>query len=325
MKTLLLYLGMAAAGYAAAFSLRKKKESFLWIGKVLSPIVLTLVFMMGFRIGANESVVRDLGTIGLYSIIIAGVSLLTTVMTLHFTRKTMGFDKFGHLSCGESGTDNDENQDKKAEGALLSKSTFLIMISVLLGFAAGFLGVVRMELVPYDMAYNISGMYVTYALYLMVFLVGMDMGFDGNIAEVFKKIGIRVMIFPVVTAVATIATVLCCTAFVPISTKEAFAIACTFGWYSLGPNIIMDAGMITAGAFCFLTNFFRVLTSLFVMPVVAKKVGYIETIGMPCAAAMDVCIATIEKNTSKVVAMYAFASGAIFTAAVPILVPLIVA
>ena len=325
MKTLILYLGMAAAGYAAAFALRKKKEKFLWVGKVLSPIVLTLVFMMGFRIGANESVVRDLGTIGLYSLVMAEASLMATVLALHFTRRLMGFDKFGYLSCGESGSDNDEARDKKADGALLSRSTILIMISVLLGFASGLLGVVRLELVPYNLAYNFSGVYVTYALYLMVFLVGMDMGFDGNIVDIFKKAGIRVIIFPVVTAAATIAAVLCCVIFVPVSTREAFAIACTFGWYTLGPNIIMDAGMITAGAFCFLTNFFRVLTSLFVMPVVAQKVGYIETTGMPCAAAMDVCIATIEKNTNKAVAMYAFASGAIFTAVVPLLVPLIVA
>lgn len=314
---------MAAAGYAAAFALRNKKEKFLWVGKLLSPIVLTLVFMMGFRIGSNESVVRDLGSIGLYSLIIAAVSLFMTVLALHFARRIMGFDKFGHLNCRESKADN-EAPEEKQKGALISKSTILIMISALLGFTAGLLGVLSMELVPYTAAYNISGMYVTYALYLMVFLVGMDMGFDGNIIDIFKKTGIRVLVFPAVTAVATISAVLLCAIFVPLSTKEAFAIACTFGWYSLGPNIIMDAGMITAGAFCFLTNFFRVLTSLFIMPAIAQKVGYIETTGMPCAAAMDVCIATIEKNTNKAVAMYAFASGTIFTAIVPVLVPLIV-
>ncbi|MBR5489465.1 MAG: LysO family transporter, partial [Firmicutes bacterium] len=54
------------------------------------------------------------------------------------------------------------------------------------------------------------------------------------------------------------------------------------------------------------------------------RVGYLETVGMPCAAAMDVCIATITQATNKETAVYAFASGVLFTAAIPIVVPLIV-
>lgn len=50
MKTVIVYLGLAAAGYAAAIPLRKKKESFGWIGTFLTVLVRFLVLLMGFSV-----------------------------------------------------------------------------------------------------------------------------------------------------------------------------------------------------------------------------------------------------------------------------------
>ena len=77
---------------------------------------------------------------------------------------------------------------------------------------------------------------------MMIFLVGVDLGLDGTAIRRFREVGIRVFIFPLVTGVATVMTVLVCGLFTPLTVKELLGIACTFGWYSLGPNIMMDYG-----------------------------------------------------------------------------------
>lgn len=59
------------------------------------------------------------------------------------------------------------------------------------------------------------------------------------------------------------------------------------------------------------------------IPVVAKKIGYIETTGMPGAAAMDVCLPIVEKSTRSDIAVYSFVSGVTLSILVPVLVPLI--
>ena len=44
--------------------------------------------------------------------------------------------------------------------------------------------------------------------------------------------------------------------------------------------------------------------SILLIPFVAKKIGYIETTGMPGAAAMDVCLPIVEKSTRSDIAVY---------------------
>lgn len=327
MKTVIVYLGLAAAGYAAAIPLRRKKESFGWMGTFLMILVRGLVLLMGFRIGSNAEVVSNLAAIGLQSLVIALVSMAFTIAGLHVLRRIMGYDQYGypvsHGKISETGAEDSAGKTASA-GSVLNKSTMTMLASVISGFLLGFLLVLQFETVEYEAAYAATGVLVTWGLYIMVFLVGMDMGFDGTVITVFRQTGLRLLAFPLVTAAATLAGVMLCSLISPLNLQESAAVACTFCWYSLGPNIIMDAGFVMAGAYCFLVNFMRVLISLITVPVVASRIGYLETVGMPCAASMDVCIATIQNATNKETAVYAFASGVVFTAAIPLVLPLIV-
>lgn len=324
MKTVVLYLGMAALGYLLAVPLRRKKALFKPIGPILKIIVTTLVFVMGFRIASSAEIMKDIGMIGLNSLLMAVGSLLATVGVVHVARKMMGFDRFGYR-CNDANSGSSDNDAEVSEKVPFWRtSPFRMGTAVCLGAIVGYLTGIVWQLYNYDEMYRLTGIFVTYALYFMVFLVGMDIGSDEKAFHSLKSAGLRVLVFPLITAAVTLAFILLYGCFLPYSTKEMLGVACTFCWYSLGPNIIMDAGFVAAGAIAFLTNFLRVIISLITIPVVAKHIGYIETVGMSQAAAMDVCIATIGEATNRQTAMYAFASGVVFTAFVPLLVPLVV-
>lgn len=326
MKIAFLYLGIAAIGYLIAAFLKKEKNRFKWIGAVLPGIVTALIFLMGFRIGENEEVVANIGTIGFQSLLMALVSMAFTLAATGLLRRALGYDRYGMRKKSNVAREyaEDSGKGKKRKGKLFSKSTVRYLIAVILGFVLGYLLVLRTGLASFETASGITGTLVTYGLYLMVFLVGMDMGFDGSLPAVFRETGVRAFIFSLVFAASTLVSMLVMKLFIGLSFKEMMAIGCTFGWYSLGPNIIMEAGMITAGAYSFLTNFLRDMISILVIPWVAETFGYIETVGLPQAAAMDVCIATIEGATNKATTALAFFSGAIFTIVIPVFLPILV-
>lgn len=322
MKIAFIYLGIAAIGYLIAAFLHKKKNSFSWIGRFLPIVVTLLIFTMGFRIGENREVVSNIGTIGIMSLVMAVVSLAICIPATSAVRRLLGYDRYG-MRRGEDASPERARSERKGKTKLLTPSTIRYLCAVVLGFLLGYILVIKASVFSFETASSVSGTFVTYALYVMVFLVGMDMGFDGSLPQVFRSTGIRAIAFPLTVAFATMIAMAVMSVFVELNVKEMICVGCTFGWYSLGPNIIMDAGMITAGAYAFLVNFLRDMISILIIPWVADRFGYVETIGLPQAAAMDVCIATIEGATNKATTALAFFSGAVFTIIIPVFLPII--
>lgn len=325
MQTLITYLGSAALGYFIASALRRHKDKFAWTGRLLAIVVTSLVFSMGLKIGGNEEVIGNLGQVGLYGLAFCYIPLAATIAATTLVRRLMGYNHEGkRVSRTEAAQPASAGGGENAKQSFLRSSSFRYLVAVIAGFLCGYFGVIKTGLVPYEGLNAVLGVYITWALLLMVFLVGLDMGFDGNIVGVFKSIGWRVVVFPLVTGVATLGAGLVLGLFTSLSLTETLAITCTFCWYSLAPNIIMNAGYVSAGAIAFLSNFLRVLSSLILIPTVAKRVGWLETVGMSVAAAMDVCIGTITEATDKEIALYAFASGVMYTVLIPLIVPVIV-
>lgn len=326
MKIAVLYLGFAGLGYFIGSKLRPVKDKFKFLGTLLTYVVLSLITCMGYKIGSNQSVINDIMTIGINSVLLAVIPMIFTIVGLSITRKLMGYNKIGELIPKEERYQKVKAEEKeKQDGPLLSKNTIMYMCGVIFGFIFGYVMVIKAGIIDFDMGYKVVGTYITYALYCMVFLVGVDLGFDGTAPKIIKEAGLKSLIFPIVVGIATLIGIFACTIFMGYNTHESFMIGCTFCWYSLAPNIIIDGGYVAAGAVAFLANFLRVILSLITIPAIAKKVGYVETCGLAVAASMDVCIATIEHNTNKTTAILAFIVGAFYTIFIPIAMPIIVA
>ena len=73
----------------------------------------------------------------------------------------------------------------------------------------------------------------------------------------------------------------------------------------------------------FLSNILRELLSILLIPTLAKRLGYLECVAMPGAAAMDTVLPVIVSATDRRITVYSFASGLIASLLVPVLVPLI--
>lgn len=191
-----------------------------------------------------------------------------------------------------------------------------IIIAVILGILSGYL------FIP-DIVINYSEYVITFGLCLLLFLVGLDIGRQGDLLKNIKEIGFKVLIVPLAIITGTLVFSGLAGLLLPISIKEAMAVGAGFGWYSLAPIILADYSA-QISAISFLHNVMREVSGIILIPIVAKKLGYIETVSLPGAAAMDTCLPIIEKATNSNTAIYSFISGVVISIAVPILVPFII-
>ncbi len=326
MSDLILYLGITIVGYVLGTVIRDKKESFSWTGKVQLVALIALVLLMGMRMGANEEVTSNISTIGLTALMMTVVILIFTVMAVFFTRKLVGMDKYGKMKSGNvTGVEGAQTAGEPEEANGGSGSmTLAIVIAVAIGMAIGYLIVPRIYGANTGDFDDLASMGIRIGLCMLLLFVGLDLGIEGTIASQFRQVGLRIFAFPLMAIVGTLFGALVCSFFVDFSLRECLAIGAGFGWYTLAPGIIMDSGYVTASAVSFMHNVLRELFSIVLIPVVAKKIGYVETTALPGAAAMDVCLPVVERATRSDIAVYSFISGAVLSIVVPILVPLLV-
>ena len=116
MKTAFFYLGFAALGYFIGSRFRSKKDSFGWLGKLLTFVVFSLITCMGYKIGSSESIINDIKEIGINSAILTVVPLIFTIIALSITRRLVGYNAKGELVPREERKKLREGKEPEKKG-----------------------------------------------------------------------------------------------------------------------------------------------------------------------------------------------------------------
>ena len=326
MFEIILYIGLCVAGYVVAVPLRSKRDQLGWVGTVQTIAVLALVFTMGLRIGYNEEVIGNLGSYGLYALLYTVAIMVLSVACVSMTRRVMGIDRYGLMenkALSEVEIAAGEPREEEAPPKGIDRMTVYILCMVVAGIAAGFL--VCRQIFRNEEAFTEgAAMTIRGLLCVLLTFVGLDLGLEGAIIDNFRKVGVRVLAIPAAGIIGTLLGAFLVGLVLPLSTRESLGIGAGLGWYSLGAAILMDAGMMTAGAISFMHNVMREMFAIILIPVVARKIGYVECVTLPGASAMDVCLPIVVRADSGNTAVYSFISGTVLSFMVPVLVPLFV-
>lgn len=314
MADFLIYLVCAMAGFAIGTILKKRHVCLLWTGKAQTAIIMVIIVAMGIRMGANEEITENLGEIGLSALLLTVLALVFTIAGLHFARKLMGIDRYGRLKKEEDAEETDSGEKVRGH---INKMTVMILLAIIAGMLMG-------RFVPAMAGFDATlGTTINVGLCLLLFSIGLDLGMEESGTQNVKAVGARAFVFPAVTAVSTLLAGMLGGLLLGMNVAESMAVVSGFSWYTLAPGLIMDAGFLQAGAIALLSNILREVFSFIFVPIVAKNIGYIESIGMPGAAAMDVCLPIVERSTGADVAVYSLMSGMVLSLMVPFLAPLI--
>lgn len=326
MSDIILYIGIIVVSGIVGSRVRAYRDKLGWTGTIQTMAIVLLVLLMGARMGANEEIIANLGTIGLASFVMTIAMMLGSLIFLFLARKALGFTKDAQIAAlhSEELAETAMEEETETEKGGMNKMTLIILCSVILGMALGYLVARPLfgeNIATFDSAASLG---IKIGLCILMVFVGLDLGLEGTVLSMMKEAGLRILVFPLACIVGTLIGAALCGLLFKLSLPESLAIGAGFGWYSLAPGIIMEAGYLTASAISFLHNVMREVFSILLLPLIAAKVGCIEAACVPGAPAMDVCLPIINRATQGRGVTYGFVTGVTMSFLVPIMVPIMI-
>ena len=280
----------------------KLNLSYAWAGHLSNACLYLLLLGMGITIGQVPDIVGQLVAVGRSAAVVAvGTSAVIALFVWLLSRVMRP-----HGGVGVS----------HATGARFDIYTYLkdpaqLLGLVAVGFVLSYLGWVPR--IDYDLV-------VTYLLYAMIFFIGMRLS-QSNI----KLREILLNKFSIALAATTVAGSLVgawlVSYIVNLPVKDTMAVSAGFGWYTLSGILLTQMNAPILGSIAFLSDLFREVIALLLIPMLAKKGHAPIAIGICGATCMDVTLPIIEKHCAAVYIPVAFISGAIITVLVPFMIP----
>ena len=311
LSNLAIYIGLVVVGAFLGSRKALRSRPLVWVGKLQFAALMILIVTLGVNLGANDEVVSSLGQIGLAALVITVLAMAGSLLCLTLLRRfVLKLDHYGLPRGSEAAREEEAHHSGKADNSL----TFLIVIAVVLGMLAG-----RFVLPAAVTAH--CGTVISFGLYLLLFMVGMDMGKQGTLLADIKTAGFQVLLVPVAVCAGSLAFAALAGLVLPLGVKDSMAAASGLGWYSLAPTLLAPYSL-SVSAVAFLSNVMREIFAI--IPIVAKYVGYVECASLPGAAAMDTVLPVVVGATHERITIYSFTSGVVLSLAVPLLVPAIV-
>ncbi len=163
-----------------------------------------------------------------------------------------------------------------------------------------------------------------YALFILMFLVGISIGADHRSLLLIRKQGIRLFLLPVATIAGTFAGVLAVVHFVDsLGVREGLAVGAGFGYYSLSSILITQMHSEALGVIALLSNIIREIITLIMAPAMAIYFGKLAPVSAAGATSMDTSLPIITAASGKEFSVIALFHGILLTMLVPILVTLV--
>ena len=164
---------------------------------------------------------------------------------------------------------------------------------------------------------------IQFGLYLLLFFIGIDIGKNDNILNDLKKLNKKVLFLPFITIISSLAGGAVASILLSLSVGESVAISAGMGWYSFSA-IELSKVSVELGGIAFLSNIFRELLAIFLIPVIAKKIGSFESVSVAGATAMDSVLPIINRSNPAEISIISFYSGLVISIIVPSLIPILV-
>jgi len=163
-----------------------------------------------------------------------------------------------------------------------------------------------------------------YALYFLMFLVGIGIGADTNSWSVIRTMKIRIFLIPLGIIIGTFAGTALVSLFLPdLKLKEVLAVGAGFGYYSLSSLFITQLSGETLGVIALLSNIMREITTLLATPILVLYFGKLAGIASGGATSMDTTLPVITRYSGKEWSIISVFSGIVLTLLVPFLVTVI--
>ncbi len=191
----------------------------------------------------------------------------------------------------------------------------IILLALVIGIVAGVLGIV-----PPSVDSSVDTL-ITVMLCLLLFVIGLDMSQNKSVIREIRRIGWKVLLLPAFIAVGSILGALAAGVVSGMDPGYAMAIGAGFGWYSLSSVILTGIVGAQIGTMALLSNIFREMLSIVIMPLVVRYCGRIAAVAPGGATTMDTTLPVVVKYAGSEMSLISFVSGLTLSLLVVVLVP----
>lgn len=196
------------------------------------------------------------------------------------------------------------------------KGSIIILVFFILGLLSGIYDFLPDHLLEND--------YSIYALYILMFLVGIGVGSNKKSLNLIKSINFKILLVPLSVITGTyIGVSIFALIQDNLSIIDSLAVGSGFGYYSLSSVLISEVASDTLGVIALLSNITREIITLLLTPVFARYFGKLAPIASGGATAMDTTLPVITKYIGSDYAIISVFSGIILTILVPFLIAII--
>lgn len=196
------------------------------------------------------------------------------------------------------------------------RSSITILLFFVCGLIAAWLGIIPQAITENDFS--------TWALYLLMFLVGITIGADSGALTAVKSHGMRLFLVPLVTIAGTFLGNIPVAYFLDGYTlREVLAVGAGFGYYSLSSILIGELHSEALGVVALLANIMREILTLLLAPAMVVWFGKLAPVSAGGATSMDTTLPIITLSSGKEFAIIALFHGMVLTILVPLLVTFI--
>ncbi len=201
------------------------------------------------------------------------------------------------------------------------KGSLYILLFFVCGIVVG-----TFDLIPAQTADTL----LTYALYIMLVLAGMCMGFDTRNFLIIRNFGFKILLLPIGSVFGTaigagVAWAALMILQQELSFRDVLGVGAGFGYYSLSSVMIAKMGNAELGSVALIANVSRELLTLLFAPIMVRYAGGFAPVASGGATTMDTCMPVIARYAGEQFAIMGVFSGMVLTMAVPVFVTAIFA
>lgn len=297
-------LACLACGIAPGRLLRGRVRPARYTGRLIQFSIFALLFALGAKLGGNEALFASLRELGLRSLVISLCCTMGSVLAMLPIRRF-----FPNLNAGQGGT----------SAGSCGLQAYLGSLYILACFCLGML-LARLDLLP---AWMLEEKLFMILLWVMLFCIGMGMGFDLGSLLLVRDLGLRALLLPALSVTGTALGAIPAFLLLPgVELRETLTVGAGLGYYSLSSVIISNSGHVALGSTALIANICRELFALLACRPLARIFGPLAPVAAAGAPAMDTCLAAIVSASGERCGILAVFNGIALTILVPLLVPL---
>lgn len=292
-------------------------DSILKIVDLLVNIALIgLMLTIGANIGINDSIMSNLGTIGLNCIIIALSSIVFSVIFTVLVEKTiLPLEEISRKLSSKKINVNDEVNIFEEEKKKMSPLIWIMPISIIVGI------IFSSTMFPKKFIFILDYALTTFLIILYT-SVGISLGSNRMIFNYIKVLGWKIIFLSIAIFIGSVIAGVLSGIILGLPLHISVISSSGMSYYSVTGAYMTQVYGVEVGTYGFMVNVMREFFTILLLPLLIK-ISKGSPIAAGAAGNMDTMLVPVTKFVGSELGLVALITGTILTFAVPVILPIL--